>query len=162
MASDSEPTNELWFANNERAQLLARLLRACCRYSWDEGKTWNRVVMGDDKFNVRRSLCFTLWFMCITLALLAQVENIIIEPQAVSQQFIVYGWQTDNTGVLFFIDFAELHERTCMSHSCLHTAELMCAARRWSRRAGHGEQRLRELVAKVCVLCRRSDCSGDS
>lgn len=60
-------------------------------YTWDQGLTWRTLKISDSAL---------------------QVENIIIEPAATSEQFIVYGWQ-DDSGVLIFLDFAELHEREC-------------------------------------------------
>ena len=43
--------------------------------------------------------------------------NIIIEPEATSQRFVVYGArQTEEgkvEGVLVYVDFANLHERPC-------------------------------------------------
>ncbi len=41
-----------------------------------------------------------------------QIENVIIEPESMSQQFIVYGTEA-GSGVLFYLDFAELHEKEC-------------------------------------------------
>eukprot|EP01006_Ploeotia_vitrea_P035092 TRINITY_DN65833_c8_g1_i1.p1 TRINITY_DN65833_c8_g1~~TRINITY_DN65833_c8_g1_i1.p1 ORF type:complete len:891 (+),score=515.98 TRINITY_DN65833_c8_g1_i1:350-2674(+) len=63
-------------------------------YSWDEGITWTPLKISDAPM---------------------QVENIIIEPEATSQQFVVYGWQNDN-GVLVYLDFAELHMKECRGH----------------------------------------------
>jgi len=65
-------------------------------YSWDQGVTWKTLKISDAPI---------------------QVENIIIEPEAISEKFVVYGWQDDSIGVLIYIDFAELHEtRTCVGH----------------------------------------------
>jgi len=61
------------------------------QYSWNYGKTWNTLQISEEKF---------------------QIENIIIEPSATSRVFIVYGWQ-DNTGVMVFLDFTDLHTRIC-------------------------------------------------
>ena len=63
-------------------------------YSWDQGVNWKSLKISENPI---------------------QVENIIIEPEAVSQKFIVYGWE-DNAGVLIYLDFAELHERVCQGH----------------------------------------------
>jgi len=63
-------------------------------YSWDQGVTWRSLRISEQPM---------------------QVENIIIEPEATSQSFVVYGWQEDS-GVLVFVDFGELHERTCQGY----------------------------------------------
>jgi Sortilin, neurotensin receptor 3,/Sortilin, neurotensin receptor 3, C-terminal len=63
-------------------------------YTWDQGLNWKKLVISEKPL---------------------QVENIIIEPEATSQQFVVYGWQ-DDSGVLIHLDFAELHQRTCHGH----------------------------------------------
>jgi hypothetical protein len=63
-------------------------------YSWDQGVTWKSLKISETPL---------------------QVENIIIEPEAISQRFVVYGWQEDS-GVLIYIDFTELHERACVGH----------------------------------------------
>ena len=47
-----------------------------------------------------------------------QVVNIIIEPEATSQRFVVYGARQDKktnkiVGVLVYVDFGNLHERAC-------------------------------------------------
>lgn len=60
-------------------------------YSWDSGHTWTEVVIADQPF---------------------QIENIIIEPTATSQVFIVYGWH-EGSGVLVHLNFAQLHTRDC-------------------------------------------------
>jgi len=61
-------------------------------YSWDEGSTWTELQIAEEPF---------------------QIENIIIEPTSTSQVFIVYGWQ-DANGILVFVDFTGLHQRTCV------------------------------------------------
>jgi len=60
-------------------------------YSWDEGITWTSYPISEESI---------------------QIENIVIEPKALSQTFLVYGDQGSN-GVLIFIDFSSLHERAC-------------------------------------------------
>jgi len=71
-------------------------------YSWDQGVSWKTLKISDTPI---------------------QVENIIIEPEAVSQHFVVYGWQDDSVGVMIYIDFAELHEmRTCQGHDAPDSA----------------------------------------
>jgi len=65
-------------------------------YTWDEGMHWNSVKIVKEPF---------------------EVVNIIIEPEATSQRFVVYGArQTEEgktEGVLVYVDFANLHERPC-------------------------------------------------
>jgi len=63
-------------------------------YSWDQGMTWRLLKISESPF---------------------QIENVIIEPEAVSQKFIVYGWE-DSSGVLVYLDFSELHTRECQGH----------------------------------------------
>ncbi len=65
-------------------------------YSWDQGVTWQTHKISE-------------------IAL--QVENIIIEPEAISTHFVIYGWQDDSVGVLIYVDFSELHDlTTCAGH----------------------------------------------
>lgn len=101
MADDTAPTQYLYF-------------------SWDEGATWEGVMMT------------TLPFL---------VENIVIEPDNINVQFIVYGYMPEtanqhvageiharspagraaaggasssaDAGVVVFVDFADLHKRKC-------------------------------------------------
>ncbi len=65
-------------------------------YTWNEGLTWNMF-----KFTNRPM----------------EVVNIIIEPDAVSQRFVVYGARSDSNGgyegVLVHLDFSNLHMRSC-------------------------------------------------
>lgn len=66
-------------------------------YSWNEGKTWHKQSIS-------------------TVPL--DVTNIIIEPNSVSQQFIVYGqyYEPENNepvGVVITIDLKDLHEPQC-------------------------------------------------
>jgi Sortilin, neurotensin receptor 3, len=70
-------------------------------YSYNEGKTWNELQISDSNI---------------------MISNIIIEPLSISQQFVVYGTETDTDtwseesdnknlmGVVVTIDFASLHE----------------------------------------------------
>ncbi len=74
--------------------------------SWDEGATWERIKVADEKLNI---------------------ENIIIEPNSISQQFMVYGSyaydkSSNSTEVeaskgerafLTYIDLSQLHEAKC-------------------------------------------------
>lgn len=62
------------------------------QFSWDQGITWRSIKVADKPF---------------------LVENIIIEPSATGEQFIVYGSQ-DEAGIIVFLDFAELHQRECV------------------------------------------------
>ena len=86
------------------------------RYSWDEGKTWNKLEVSEVPIFV---------------------DNIIIEPKSTAQQFVIYGaydntteeseWDiSDDTNkarqnedterghdVMVSIDFSNLHEPKC-------------------------------------------------
>ena len=63
-------------------------------YSHDEGRSWKALKITDKAF---------------------QVENIIVEPSSTSREVLVYGWRaTDATGVLLYVDFSALHQRTCV------------------------------------------------
>lgn len=72
-------------------------------YSYNEGKTWQELRISDENI---------------------LVSNIIIEPLSISQQFVVYGTETDSgdwgesdgknlKGVIVTIDFASLHSPKC-------------------------------------------------
>ena len=69
-------------------------------YSFNEGKTWNELQISEDPLDI---------------------TNIIIEPNSISQQFVVYGTLYDkdgnNTksskGIIVTIDFSSLHEPQC-------------------------------------------------
>lgn len=80
-------------------------------FSWDEGQSWETLTISD------RPLF---------------VENVIIEPNSISQQFMVYGTYAEETEVgideddsvqieiqktnaafLVYIDFSQLHEPQC-------------------------------------------------
>jgi hypothetical protein len=41
-----------------------------------------------------------------------EIENIVIEPKATSQQFVLYGTK-DEKGVIIGLDFSSLHEPSC-------------------------------------------------
>ncbi len=71
-------------------------------YTWDEGKTWNRLVVADFKL---------------------EIENVIIEPSATSLHFVVYGYRTDNDGVVISLDFASLHQSGCKGIDAAGTEE---------------------------------------
>ncbi len=70
-------------------------------YTWNEGLTWE-------------SLRFTEHPVL--------VDNIMTEPRGNSKRFVIYGTRADpadpdsgvRTGVLFAVDFGELHERACV------------------------------------------------
>jgi hypothetical protein len=70
-------------------------------YSWDEGLTWTKLKISDDSL---------------------LIENIIIEPKSLSQAFVVYGWQ-EQSGVIIYLDFTELHTRECTGHDKPDTSE---------------------------------------
>lgn len=63
-------------------------------YSFNEGASWVSHRISEHPF---------------------QVENIIIEPEANSHQFVVYGYR-DAVGVVVHVDFEGLHERECVGH----------------------------------------------
>lgn len=75
-------------------------------YSWNEGLTWTELP-----FSTRP----------------VEVENIIIEPTATSQRFLVYGARTEQngkrSGVVISIDFSEMHMRSCEGESTAGTEE---------------------------------------
>jgi len=64
-------------------------------YSWDQGVSWKELKISDTPI---------------------QIENIIIEPEATSERFVVYGWQDDSVGVMIYVDFSELHEMTTCTY----------------------------------------------
>lgn len=70
-------------------------------YSSDQGLSWNKVKVSETPI---------------------EIENIIIEPTATSENFIIYGWQ-DEAGVLIHIDFADLHPRSCIGADAPTSAE---------------------------------------
>ena len=79
-------------------------------FSWDEGKSWDTLVISEHHL---------------------YVENIVIEPNSVSQQFMVYGTYAEghdgvdeegmdtveiekgNEAFLTYIDFSQMHEPQC-------------------------------------------------
>ena len=62
-------------------------------FSWDEGMTWDYETISDTPI---------------------VVENIMIEPSAGSQKFIVIGfYPTTYEGVVVHLDFSGLHTRPC-------------------------------------------------
>jgi hypothetical protein len=70
-------------------------------YSWNEGMTWSPFKFSDKKL---------------------EIDNIIIEPSATSQKFMVYGSRSvsgtsdknsNSVGAVYFLDFGELHAKRC-------------------------------------------------
>ncbi len=64
-------------------------------YSFNEGTTFHELVISDTPFDI---------------------TNIIIEPDSISQQFVVYGTRTTGVvskGVVVTLDFKDLHEPQC-------------------------------------------------
>jgi hypothetical protein len=77
-------------------------------FSWDEGKTWKTLNISQHPI---------------------EITNIIIEPESISQEFVVYGIETmeerfgydldmededfDDTGIVITMDFSTLHEPQC-------------------------------------------------
>ena len=67
------------------------------QYSWTEGLKWEKFTFTDRPITV---------------------DNIIIEPSGRGRKFIVYGTRSsksgsDDVGVMFLVDFSNLHERSC-------------------------------------------------
>jgi len=63
-------------------------------YTWNEGKTWHTMEISKTPLDI---------------------TNIIIEPDSISQEFVVYGnyYETNNpepVGVVVTLDFKDLHE----------------------------------------------------
>ncbi|GAB5370045.1 hypothetical protein AAMO2058_001458500 [Amorphochlora amoebiformis] len=71
-------------------------------YTWDEGRTWNPLKIAEFKF---------------------EIENVIIEPSATSLHFVVYGYKSDNDGVLISVDFSSLHQKECKGIDAADTDE---------------------------------------
>jgi hypothetical protein len=67
-------------------------------YSWNEGQTWETFKFSENPAGL-------------------EVDNIIIEPTATSQKFLVYGSRLDHdgkrVGVVYSLDFTGLHQRAC-------------------------------------------------
>ena len=72
-------------------------------FTWDEGKTWDTLVISEH---------------------MVYIDEILIEPDNLSQQFIVYGTyaeddeyfedvEMENKAFLAYIDFSSLHEPQC-------------------------------------------------
>jgi hypothetical protein len=64
-------------------------------FSWDEGLTWHDIKISSEKMTV---------------------TNIVIEPNSISQNFIVYGVSNKKgkeKGIVVGIDFSTLHEPQC-------------------------------------------------
>ena len=70
-------------------------------YSWNEGKSWSPFKFSEKKL---------------------EIDNIIIEPTATSQKFMVYGSRkasasgdknSNPVGAVYFLDFSELHAKKC-------------------------------------------------
>ena len=69
--------------------------------SWNEGKSWSPFKFSEKKL---------------------EIDNIIIEPTATSQKFMVYGSRkasasgdknSNPVGAVYFLDFSELHAKKC-------------------------------------------------
>lgn len=60
-------------------------------FSWDEAMTWNELHYTDTG---------------------TEIENIVIEPQATSQVFVMYGSRGD-LGMIYQLDFRSMHEQPC-------------------------------------------------
>lgn len=61
-------------------------------YSWNEGLTFDKVKFTDKPI---------------------EINNIIIENSNTGINFVVYGTDSNENGVLIGLDFASLHKRTC-------------------------------------------------
>lgn len=69
-------------------------------YSWDHGKTWEKLQFADSPMNV---------------------VNIVTEQSNMSQRFLVFGkrkgHKTNNMrGYVVSLDFTKLHQRVCTGH----------------------------------------------
>ena len=60
-------------------------------YSWDEALSWNELRFSNKP---------------------TEIENIVIEPQATSQVFVMYGSRGD-LGMIYQLDFRSMHEQPC-------------------------------------------------
>ncbi|GBG30812.1 Vacuolar protein sorting/targeting protein 10 [Hondaea fermentalgiana] len=67
-------------------------------YSWDHGKTWTEIQFSQQPMDV---------------------ENIIVEPSAVSRVFHIFGFSAGSSekGVIITLDFSGLHQRECTGAS---------------------------------------------
>jgi hypothetical protein len=96
------------------------------------------------------------------------VSNIIIEPLSISQQFVVYGTETDNDswsdtsdgknlkGVIVTIDFASLHEPQCKGAHIPGSADSDYEF--WTPHDGrHGENQKCFMGQQVMYVRRKQD-----
>lgn len=60
-------------------------------FTWNEGITWETLKISDEPI---------------------EIENIVIEPAATSQKFILYGSKQEQ-GVIVALDFSSMHEPQC-------------------------------------------------
>lgn len=74
-------------------------------YSWDEGISWQEHRFSDVKM---------------------KIDNIIIEPDSLSQKFVLYGTTNnkgETKGVIVSVDFTNLHEPQCRNPASPDTSE---------------------------------------
>ena len=130
-------------------------------YSWDEALTWNELHFSDRP---------------------TEIENIVIEPQATSQVFIMYGTRGEQ-GVIFQADFSFLHEPQCKGvesagdpssdyelwspsdgradgNKCLLGHQVRYTRRRRAAQCFNGEQYERAEFRKTCP-CAEEDYECD-
>jgi hypothetical protein len=102
-------------------------------FSWDEGESWEKIEISEEDL---------------------MVENIIIEPNSISQQFMVYGSYIgeknatdkevkisgDGRAFLTYIDFSSLHEPQCKGAD--NAGDSSSDYELWSPNDGrHGDQK---------------------
>ena len=91
-----------------------------------------------------------------------EIENIVIEPQATSQVFVMYGSRGEE-GVLFQVDFSQLHEPQCKGDRARRRAVVRLRAVDAHRRPRRRQQvparppgAVHAAAARVAVLQRRA------
>jgi hypothetical protein len=102
-------------------------------FSWDEGLTWHDIKISSEKI---------------------MIKNIVIDPNSISQNFVVYGEANKKgvkKGVILGLDFSSLHEPQCRNPDSPNTDDSDYET--WSPndgRAGH-----ECLLGKKVVYVRR-------
>eukprot|EP00743_Colponemidia_sp_Colp-15_P002319 GILK01002514.1.p1 GENE.GILK01002514.1~~GILK01002514.1.p1 ORF type:complete len:898 (+),score=135.65 GILK01002514.1:39-2696(+) len=85
-------------------------------YIYEIGDHGGLIVMADDQ-KATKEILFT-WNEGLTWEIFEfynkeiEVENIVIEPNATAQQFLVYG-TLEGKGVIVQLDFSKIHDRDC-------------------------------------------------
>ena len=127
-------------------------------YSWNEGMTWEKLKLEEA----------------------IEVENIVIEPTATSQKFIVYG-EKEGKGKVVAVDFSTFHEPLCKnperagksdsdyeiwtpntgnSNSCLMGHKTQYVRRKQEAECYNGEEFERPVFVKNCE-CTEEDYECD-